>query len=233
RVWREVLGTTDIDPEKNFYDLGGDSLTALVAVMEMERRAVPPAIAKGMLQGRSIREIATLMAAPAPAREPAHVVGSAELRAGMAINVLRGFLVLCVVFAHWSGGLLERLPAGVQAVAPWLAPLLAIGTPGFAIVYGVSAGHSMWPIRQGDAARFRRIRHKTLALLSAGIVLLAMVVFLRTWLLADSITFTDFTNSFYSVLAYYWLITATLGLWFAWLARRRHRVASCLLAAAA
>lgn len=233
RVWREVLGTTGIDPEKNFYDLGGDSLTALVAVMEMERRAVPPAIAKGMLQGRSIREIATLMAAPAPAREPAHVVGSAELRSGMAINVLRGFLVLCVVFAHWSGGLIERLPAGVQAITPWLAPLLAIGTPGFAIVYGVSAGHSMWPIYLADPARFHRIRHKTLALLSAGIVLLAAVVFLQTWLLADAVTFTDFTNSFYSVLSYYWLITASLGLWFWWLRRSPHRIASCLFAAAA
>ncbi len=232
RVWREVLGTTDVDPERNFYDLGGDSLTALVAVMEMERRAVPPAIAKGMLQGRSIREIAALMAAPAPAREPVHELTSPEVRSGMAINVLRGALVLCVILAHWSGGLLERLPAGIQAITPWLAPLLAIGTPGFAIVYGVSAGHSMWPIYLGDPARFRRIRRKTLALLSAGIVLLALVVFLRKWL-AGGITFTDFTNSFYSVLAYYWLITATLGLWFAWLARQRHRVASCLLAAAA
>ena len=66
----------------------------------------------------------------------------------------------------------------------------------------------------------------------SGIELLSAGVFVRSLTSNAAGSFTDFTNSFYSVLSYYWLITATLGLWFWWLARSRHRVANCVFAAA-
>jgi acyl-coenzyme A synthetase/AMP-(fatty) acid ligase len=219
-IWRDVLGTTQIDVTKNFYDHGGDSLTALTAVIEMERRKVPEVVSKGMLQGLTIREITETIKAPAAARPTEHRLSTPQLEAGMAINMVRGLLVLCVIFAHWSGALFARLPFDVSSLTPYLAPLLGFGTPGFAIVFGVSAGYSMFDIYRSDRARFHRIRGRTVMLLSAGILMTGIVGNLERLVTDQPTTFTDFTNSFYSVLTYYWLMSLTLGLWFRWIAPR-------------
>lgn len=57
-IWRSVLATDQICVEDNFYGKGGDSLSALMALIEMERQGVPANSARGLLQGLSIREIA-------------------------------------------------------------------------------------------------------------------------------------------------------------------------------
>src|SRR5689334_19019023 len=36
-IWRRVLRTDDVEPESNFFDLGGDSLLALTLFLEIER----------------------------------------------------------------------------------------------------------------------------------------------------------------------------------------------------
>ena len=60
-IWRSVLATDRVSVEDNFYNKGGDSLSALMALIEMERQGVPADIARGLLQGLSIREIAQRM----------------------------------------------------------------------------------------------------------------------------------------------------------------------------
>jgi len=38
QVWQDILGISDITAADNFFDLGGHSLIAMRAVMEMEKR---------------------------------------------------------------------------------------------------------------------------------------------------------------------------------------------------
>lgn len=214
-IWSKVLNIQNIDIDSSFYDLGGNSLTALLAVMEMERNNISSAISKGMLQGLCIRQIASSMEeSPDVSKIPRHEIVSPAVHTNMTVNVVRGFLALCVVFAHWSAGFFDRLPTSLSWIEALFSPLLAIGTPGFSIIYGVSAGYSLFPAYKTDPGRFRAIQKKTLLVLSAGIVLDGFVYFMNAIAKGDSISLTEFFNLFYSVLTYYWLITASIGLIF-------------------
>lgn len=218
-VWREVLDLSEVNPEHSFYDLGGDSLTALSAVMAMERRKVPSVVSKGMLQGLTVRQTAALMAAPAAQKPLAHSLPNDELRSAMAINMVRGFLVLMVIFAHWAPGAIERLPTGYLGLLDWLQPLFAIGTPGFAIVYGVSVGFSLFPSFVERPERFAAVQRRSRALLASGVVALALVSFAARWVNGEVRDVTDFANSFYTVISFYLLVTLTLPWWLRLLAK--------------
>ncbi len=214
-IWQQVLNIKNIDVDSNYYQLGGDSLSAISAVIEMEQLGdVPSALSKGMLQGLTIREIANQLTTDERVKNYKHKIRSPEVKAGITINIIRGFLVLCVILAHWSDGILERLPESISNLAPYFAPILSIGTPGFALIYGVGAGYSLFSIYQSDSLRLKRLLHKTVVLLSWGILALAVVHFVTALIVSSEVTFTDFTNSFYSVLTYYLLISLTLSFWF-------------------
>ena len=218
-IWEDALGVKNISLDKTFYDLGGDSLSALIAVIEMERKNIPNQISKGMLQGLSIREIAKSLHDPREMTH-GHQLNSARITAGMGINIVRGILVLCVIFAHWIDGVIKRLPEQLFFVREWAPPLLAIGTPGFSIIYGVTIGFILIPIFSNDRDRFSTIIRRTLYVLGSGILALGLVAYISRHGRTAQPTITDFFNSFYSVLTYYFLATATLGLWAQWISKR-------------
>jgi acyl-CoA synthetase (AMP-forming)/AMP-acid ligase II len=231
-IWQQVLNIKNIDIDSNYYQLGGDSLSAISAVIEMEQLGnVPSALSKGMLQGLTIKEIAQQLTIDERVENYRHTIRSPEVKAGITINVIRGFLVLCVILAHWSDGILERLPTSISSLSAYLSPLLSIGTPGFSLIYGVGAGYSLFSIYQSDPLRLKRLLHKTVVLLSWGILALALVHFVTTLIVSTEVTFTDFTNSFYSVLTYYLLISLTLSFWFKVISLSRYPAVWSLLLA--
>ncbi len=209
-IWQSVLETEHIDVEDNFYDMGGDSLSALTALIEMERRGVPADISRGLLQGLSIREIAQRMHPAEGVDQQKHRVRSPGMRNSMAINVVRGLMVMSVIIAHWHQGVFERLLGTSAWITSTFAPFFAMGTPGFAVIYGVGAGYALFPLFFNDETRLKGILKKTFLLLLTGILLLGAAIFWAKWRNNPGLTFTDFTNSFYSVLTYYLLVTATL-----------------------
>jgi acyl-CoA synthetase (AMP-forming)/AMP-acid ligase II len=213
-AWKSVLGVDHIDVESNFFEIGGDSLTAISVMVKMGTLGIPPQIAKGMLQGLSVRELARRMGGEADDQPTSHTISNLHTKTGMNINIVRGVLVLCVVFAHWSTGFFEMLPASLAAIQPYISPVLAAGTPGFAIIYGVSAGYSMFNIFKTDRARLTSILWTTFQLLAGGILALALLELSYSALAKEIESLTDVANMFYSVLIYYLLITATLPLWF-------------------
>lgn len=228
-IWEDALGVKNISLDKTFYDLGGDSLSALIAVIEMERKNIPSQISKGMLQGLSIREIVKSLHDPREMTH-SHQLNSARITTGMGINIVRGILVLCVIFAHWIDGAIKRLPEQFFFVREWAPPLLAIGTPGFSIIYGVTIGFIIIPIFSNDRDRFSTIIRRTLYILGSGILALGLIVYVSRYGKIAQPTITDFFNSFYSVLTYYFLATATLGLWAQWISKRIDKISSCILA---
>ncbi|MFP5268842.1 AMP-binding protein [Coleofasciculus sp.] len=215
-AWKGVLGVEYIDADSNFFEIGGDSLTAISVMVKMEKLGISPEIARGMLQGLSVRELAKrIETSKDNSQKTSHTISNEYTRTSMNINIVRGLLVLCVICGHWSDGFFGMLPGLIgTAMKPLLANIFAAGTPGFVIIYGVSAGYSMFSIFNTDPSRLRKILYTTLRLLAGGILVLALMIFANKLVDGEVKTLTDFTNSFYSVLTYYLLITATLPLWF-------------------
>ena len=57
-IWCEVLGLREIGVNESFYDLGGDSLTAIRVIMRMRVLGIDDAVCRSILQGRTIAQLA-------------------------------------------------------------------------------------------------------------------------------------------------------------------------------
>jgi len=229
-IWCDVLKLENIDVNSSFYDLGGDSLSAIGALIAMESKGVPSNISKGMLQGMTIREIAARLETTSSVVE-VHQIRSPVIRNSMTINIVRGLMVIIVIFAHWHQGFLERIPGfNAEGFTAMMGPVLAMGTPGFVLIYGIGAGYSLFPLMERDPKRLKNIFLKTSVFLFLGICLLAGVQFWKKIATREGgVNLTDFTNSFFSVLTFYLLISATLFFWFKLLNKSKNPIALALL----
>lgn len=217
-IWQSVLGVRNINVESNFFEIGGDSLSAISVMMKIEQLGLSQQIVKGMLQGLSVRELAQRIENSETENnlKISHCISDIFTKNAMNINIIRGLLVLCVIFGHWSEGIFERLPSGIGILfKPLMASIFSAGTPGFAIIYGVSVGYSLFNIFQKDKKHFQKIISSTLKLLISGVIIIALTSIINQLVTSDlkSFTFTTFTNSFYGIITYYLLITATLTFW--------------------
>lgn len=220
QIWQEVLGTQNIGVDSNFFELGGDSLTALTAMFKMERHGIPKEIIRGILQGLTVREIATRLEGTAENSRQEYSISNNYTHTSLTINIIRGVLVLAVVFGHWSDGFFQTIRPLIGDFHIFLeaifASFFAAGTPGFSIIYGVTAGYSMFNVYQSDRRRSLRTLYTTAGLLFLGILLMGGVKILAAFLGGKLISLTALTNQFYGILNYFFLITLTLPFWF-WL----------------
>ncbi len=75
-VWQEILRTDSVPTDKSFFELGGDSLSALAVMLQIERSNIPTEIARKVFEGKTIRQIvdefeghgATVNGGPRPSR---------------------------------------------------------------------------------------------------------------------------------------------------------------------
>ena len=224
-IWKDVLNLDRVEHDRSFFELGGDSLTVITVMLKMEKRGISKDVVKGMLQGLSVKEVASrLQDKDLPKTEKInHSIKDPYMAVNMAINIVRGILVASVVSGHWFEGTLNRLPGIFEQVVGLLNPLLALffaaGTPGFAIIYGVTLGYSVFEIYKINRNRFFQNTFNTGVFLFIGVLTLATFRFGLQIAEGNAETFTDFTNSFYSILSYYFLITLTLPLWIGFLSR--------------
>ena len=204
QLWQDILGLDSVGIHESFADLGGDSLTAISAIFKMKKMGVPAHISRGILQGKTIAQLVGEELGDTVIK-PALIADDA-----LQIKVVRGLLVLMVIFAHWSEGFLARLPDSVSWVSEYLAPFFAAGTPGFAVMYGVAIGFSFLPLYIKSPERLQQLVKPILWVLAAGIAVLAGVRILMLFMEGRELTSTVFFNSFYGVLTYYFLATLAL-----------------------
>jgi amino acid adenylation domain-containing protein len=209
-IWRSVLGHSRVTVDDSFIELGGDSLSAMTVLVRMRRLGVPDAVARGIFQGWSIRQIVARSTGSASVGD----VTQYKVRINQLVNATRGILVAIVVLSHWYEGLLNVLPARLRGLQTSLLPLLNIGTPGFALIFGLGTGYIFYPRFATDAPQVRRSMRLGFLLVAAGIVISAVVCLLRDVMDARSIDSTEFFNGFYSALLYYALALLTVPLWF-------------------
>ena len=97
-IWSKALGRADIGVDDSFGALGGDSLSSIAAIMDMKRAGVPDALARGIYQDLTIRDIA--------AREK--VAGPAEMGGPFQLSLIetpifiRAVAIFIVVAGHFA-----------------------------------------------------------------------------------------------------------------------------------
>lgn len=219
-AWQAVVGKVAIPADRAFYDVGGDSLSAVQLGMVMEGQFSRAAI-RATFEGRTVREVAALESedgsgAPADA-------GPADLPEATvktwAINATRGLMVLSVLLSHWGPGLFARFGL-MQEANSYFGLIYRMGTPGFATVFGIGLGFFMMPhILDRPASIAKRLRSAFLLVL-AGLVLAAGVRLVLDQVSGRGIGGGDVAEAFYSVLAFYIIALALAGPTMAFLARR-------------
>jgi len=206
KVWENALGYSPIGIEDSFYDIGGDSLSAISLMIEMEKLGICEGDCRVLFQGGSIKDIIRISSG-----EKSTITNSENVNfiTNQLVNCMRGLLVLLVVIGHWMPGLLKRLPDEAQHLVPYITPIFNLATPGFAIVFGISLGYSMFHTYKEKRGRFYRQVKMGVMLLFWGLIIKSGAAYYAEWL-----NDANATISFYNVLGVYLLVIISLPVWF-------------------
>lgn len=218
-VWQSVLGHRRVSVNDSFVELGGDSLTAITALVRMQRLGIPDGYARGIFQGWSIRQIARMADGQHAEVEMAM---TPKAKTNLLVNVMRGILVAILVAGHWFEGLLNRLPESLHGLGSALMPLFNAATPGFALMFGLSLGYIYLPRYRDEPTAVSRAMRQGVMLVMGGAVIRAAFDIGMLLSNGSALTSTLFFTSFYSALLYYAMALATAPLWFRLIMRTPH-----------
>lgn len=214
QIWRSVVGAVALAPHTSFYDVGGDSLAAMQIGLAMEAH-FPPFTVRATLEGRTLAEVAATLSQTdtvEPARLPDRTIET------WALNITRGLMVISVLLSHWLPGVWTRVLPDLSFDP--IALVSRMGTPGFAIVFGIGVGYFML----NDYPSNRRSTHRrlsvSLTLVATGMVLLSVTDLADRAIAGQRIGGLEIAQSLYSVLAFYLLALLTIPLWLRLLAGR-------------
>ncbi|WP_428243563.1 AMP-binding protein [Gynuella sp.] len=236
-IWENVLKISPISVNDSFFDLGGDSLSAITVTMRMEKAGIPKDICRKIFEGLTIAQISeglnnsglkkddTLQSTNTPSRKIPLAAGS------RALNMVRGLLVLLNISAHWMPGVIERLPNIFSHINKYLAPLYSSGTPGFAIVFGAGIGFFFLPRYQKNPHSVTSVALRNALLLGGGIAIYALLNIAAGLANGLDVNGMFISNAFWSVLTYYFFAVLSIPLWLKALTRQQNFGLSCLAAA--
>ncbi len=97
-IWSRALGREDIGVNDSFGALGGDSLSSIAVIMDMKRAGVPDALARGIYQDLTIREIAAREKMAGPAEDG----GPFQLSLIETPIFIRAVAIFIVVAGHFA-----------------------------------------------------------------------------------------------------------------------------------
>jgi amino acid adenylation domain-containing protein len=218
-VWQSVLGHRRVSVNDSFVELGGDSLTAITALVRMQRLGIPDTYARGIFQGWSIRQIARMADGQ---HADVGIAMTPKAKTNLLVNVMRGILVAILVAGHWFEGLLNRLPESLHGLGNALMPLFNAATPGFALMFGLSLGYIYLPRYRDEPAAVSRAMRQGVMLVMGGAVVRATFDIGMLLSNGSELSSTLFFTSFYSALLYYAIALATAPLWFRLITRTPH-----------
>ena len=230
-IWEEALGVSPIGRDESFFDIGGDSLSAITVMIRMERAGVPKALTQQIFEGRTIAQIA----ADAERTEtigvaPTETGGARGLRAVTtdAISMTRALLVMLVIVNHWSPFLFTRMGEAGSATFHSLVPLFRAGTPGFAIVFGLGLGYFQAPVARRTPERLASWRRARVLIIGSSILLLGLIRGIDHYLSASGLGSAWPAQLFFGVLCFYLLMVATAPWWLRIIVRAPYPIAAAL-----
>ncbi|MGJ0490500.1 AMP-binding protein [Methylobacter sp.] len=228
KIWEELLGTSPIGIDDSFFDLGGDSLSAINIMIKMQKYGIDEASCRGIFKGLTIREITDGINKSLKYEEKPV---SVRAKTNLMINNLRFFLVLFVVLSHWSGFVFDRLPADLKYIENLLFPIFAFGTPGFAIIFGISIGFIIYPHFRESPKSLNNMIKTGLTLIGSGILMLALMNICLLIGRGEVLDWTKIFNAFWSVLVFYFLCLPTLHIWLRVISWKDNEIFNCLILA--
>jgi acyl-CoA synthetase (AMP-forming)/AMP-acid ligase II len=231
-IWEEALGVSPIGRDESFFDIGGDSLSAITVMIRMERAGVPKALTQQIFEGRTIAQIA----ADAESTEtigvaPTETGGARGLRAVTtdAISMTRALLVMLVIVNHWSPFLFTRMGEAGNATFHSLVPLFRAGTPGFAIVFGLGLGYFQAPVARRTPERLAGWRRARVLIIGGSVLLLGLIRAADHYLGASGFGPTWPAQLFFGVLCFYLLMVATAPWWLRLIVRAPYPIGAALV----
>ena len=224
-IWAEVLGIRSVGINESFFDLGGDSLTAMGVLLRMRGVGVDDSICRAILQGRTIAEIAGIADGRAPARTGPP---PADVQSRLLMGVMRGLLALLLVASHWMPWLFRHLPPRLAPASDAMWFLLNWPTPGYALAFGMMLGFTYAPIYRVNPSRAR-----ALLLRGAAIVAVGVAVFGIDHLVINRVDSKYYYHPLASPLTYYTLALLTAPAWLRLMTSRTWPVAKTLAVGAA
>lgn len=231
-LWQQVMNVPAVRPDQCFYDLGGDSLSSIHVSLTMEGAGLNRESVRATLEGQPLSQVALLAAAEgdtSPTQVERAPLPDQTIRQ-WGLSLTRAFMVVSLLLSHWGPGLFARLPTPL-----WLEEALTViyrmGTPSFAMVYGMGVGLYMLPTYKLRPETVRKRARLSFMLVFSGLCIVAALkasLALRTGSTLDGLTIA---NSFFNVLAFYALALGTMGLWLAPYARLRDPLPALLITA--
>ncbi len=214
-IWEDVLGIRPVSIHMSFFDLGGDSLSSLKLMMKIEKAGLPRKIAQAFFEGKTIAEI-TREESHEPAAEKEEKGSTRNLLSSTsdAINATRGTLALWLLAIHWLPGVWKRMPAAFSDMDTLLTPAYRLGTPGFAIVFGLGVGFYFFHQLATNASLVKKNIRFAAGLLIGGILLSASLNYTTILASHAELNAPLGTVLFYSVLLYYLLAVISIKTWF-------------------
>lgn len=225
KIWQEILNVDNVGIHDSFADLGGDSLSAIQALIAMQRFGIPEKLASGVLQGKTISQIVKEeQGASSFVSESLSDSGKTSL----VINLLRCILITIVVVDHWFPGLLNRLPSGFHSLQPILSPLFNIATPGFAFIFGIGLGYNYFSDYLVQPARIRKRLHLGVWLLGISVLISSLLNLAVLMVKKQILTSTLIFDAPYGPLLYYFIALLTVPAWFWFISRFSSKMKSTL-----
>ncbi|WP_176267373.1 AMP-binding protein [Qipengyuania atrilutea] len=213
-VWERVLGVSPISVNESLFDLGGDSLTGVMLMVELEREGLDENVARSILAGATIREIARKTDEGSPPEEAKPLsFEPGPLLSRTAIHMARGLLVILIIAGHWFPGVAERI-AFFASIKPILTPVFNLSTPGFAIIFGISFGYFNFETYQTRKAIFNRQLRLGAIFLFIAMLFISANLGIGRYLDDRGPTLAFLISSLYSVIGFYLLALISLPWWF-------------------
>ncbi|BCD97453.1 AMP-binding protein [Marinagarivorans cellulosilyticus] len=218
-IWQQVLGLDCVSPADSFFDLGGDSLSAIRVSMAMEKAGISRDVSRKIFQGLSIEQIVEHHAGEQSG--PKSTDNTPLANGSQAINIVRGVLVLLNIAAHWMPGVIARLPPWAATFNQYLAPLYSSGTPGFSVVFGAGIGYFMFPRYLNSPKSVVSLALRNAAILSVGILCLGALRTLNKLSQGEALSALDISTSGWSILVYYLAACLSIPLWLKLLSHKK------------
>jgi malonyl CoA-acyl carrier protein transacylase len=156
-IWQSVLIRPYVGVNDSFGALGGDSLSSIAAIMEMQRAGVPDEVARGLYQDLTIREMVRLESASGPAA----AAGTYKLASLDTAVLVRAIAIYIVVASHfglssWLGNTSLMVVSGLSfakfqlraidkagSIRPVLQLMLKLAIPCFIFTVGHQLIHGV------------------------------------------------------------------------------------------
>ena len=177
-IWAEALEASTVGRDDSFYDLGGDSLSAVSVLLHVEKAGLPKTIMQRMFAGETVGQIAAAID-----NRTSTIRKSFKSTRADAVNALRGLLAILIVVSHWGPFARDRLGDFGEALWSIISPVLRIGTPGFAMVYGLGLGLFFIGQIGRDLKRARRRMRNITIFIVADVFIIAIM---QAWQIVET-----------------------------------------------